>query len=140
MSGHQHFDFRLFSDTFLTLAAIAPLLPFPVTIGGIGHTRFQETDRIHGMATELKRTGATVIERDASLTIFPYPDKPRPKDKPVTIETYKDHRVAMSFAILGCSPRFGGKPWIRLADPGCCGKTFPGFFKQLETLYQENHD
>lgn len=140
LSGHQHFDFTQFSDTFLTLAAIAPLLPTPITIGGIGHTRFQETDRIHGMATELRKVGATVIERDASLTISPFPAAGPSGRKPVVVETYRDHRVAMSFAILGCSSRFGTEPWIHIADPGCCGKTFPGFFGELEALYQTIHD
>ncbi len=139
-AGQQHFDFSSFSDTFLTLAAIAPLLPSPITIGGIGHTRFQETDRIHGMTTELMKIGARVIERDASLAIYPFEDIPRSPDTPVTIETYKDHRMAMSFAILGCSNRFGTRPWLQIADPGCCGKTFPRFFEEVEKLYRLNHD
>jgi 3-phosphoshikimate 1-carboxyvinyltransferase len=125
---HPRFDFTFFSDTFLTLAAVAPLFPFPVTISGIGHTRFQETDRIHAMAHELKKLGATVEERESSLEIHPFAGRATGQS-PVVVDTYKDHRVAMSFAVLGCSSRFGeGSPWVSIADPACCGKTFPGFF------------
>ncbi len=138
---HRRYDFRTFSDTFLTLAAVAPLLPFPVTISGIGHTRHQETDRIKAMATELLRVGARVEEKEESLTIFPFDTEQEPSGEAVTVETYEDHRVAMSFATLGCFPRMGtDRPWIRIADPACCGKTFPGFFKALENLYQNSHD
>ena len=52
-----------------------------------------------------------------------------------TIDTHGDHRFAMSFAILGCHDLRGdGRPWLTLADPGCCAKTFPGFFAVLEEL------
>lgn len=139
-SGDQLFDFTTFSDTFLTLAAVAPLLPTPVTISGIGHTRFQETDRIHGMATELRRVGARVDERESSLTIYPFGKDHCAAAEPYVINTYKDHRMAMSFAILGCSNRFGDAPWVHVADPGCCGKTFPRFFDELDRLYRFSHD
>jgi 3-phosphoshikimate 1-carboxyvinyltransferase len=137
---HPRFDFTFFSDTFLTLAAVAPLFPFPVTISGIGHTRFQETDRIHAMAHELKKLGATVEERESSLEIHPFAGRATGQS-PVVVDTYKDHRVAMSFAVLGCSSRFGeGSPWVSIADPACCGKTFPGFFEELDKLYRFSHD
>ena len=138
--GSHSFDFTAFSDTFLTLAAVAPLVPSPVSINGIGHTRFQETDRIHGMATELKRIGAEVEERETSMMIHPFDKEFIKQSDPVIVETYKDHRVAMSFGILGCSNRFGDSPWLHIADPGCCGKTFPRFFDELNRLYRFSHD
>jgi len=53
----------------------------------------------------------------------------------LSIETYEDHRVAMSFGILGSHDLLGnGKPWLQIQNPACCGKTFPGFFETLETL------
>jgi 3-phosphoshikimate 1-carboxyvinyltransferase len=138
---HRVYDFKLFSDTFLTLAAVAPLLPFPVTITGIGHTRLQETDRIKAMASELKRVGASVEEHESSLTIYPFSIAQHSSKAPVTVETYKDHRMAMSFGILGCSPVQGpDRPWIRIVDPECCGKTFPRFFEELSSLYLNSHD
>jgi 3-phosphoshikimate 1-carboxyvinyltransferase len=123
-------DFSGFSDTFLTLAAIAPLLDGPTTIRGIGHTRKQETDRVAGMAAELRRLGQEVVETADSLAITP-----RPLLAGKTVETYGDHRFAMSFAILGCRNLHGdGRPWLSIRDPACCAKTFPGFFGLLESI------
>jgi 3-phosphoshikimate 1-carboxyvinyltransferase len=141
LSRPVSFDFECFSDTFLTLAAVAPLLPFPVAIQGIGHTRFQETDRIHAMTTELRRLGAVVDEGEDSLRVHPFP-RPHPTaTEPVPVQTYRDHRVAMSLAVLGCRNLGGnGKPWLAVTDPACCGKTFPGYFEVLQNLYQKCHD
>ena len=140
------FDFNAFSDTFLTIATIAALADGPVKIRGIAHTRKQETDRVLAMATELERLGIKVAPSAAELraddtlsflTIFP--DKAALRraaaNGPVTIRTYEDHRMAMSFGVLGSFDLFGdGRPWIEIEDPGCTGKTFPHFFKALEAL------
>jgi len=127
-------DFNAFSDTFLTLAAIAPLLDGPTKITGIAHTRKQETDRVAGMARELSKLGQEVIEEEDSLTITP-----RPLQSGVVIETYHDHRFAMSFGILGCHNLHGDdRPWLSIKDPGCCAKTFPNFFELLESLRQKS--
>lgn len=123
-------SFREFSDTFLTLAAVAPLLQGPTRITGIAHTRKQETDRVAGMARELTKLGQHVIEAEDSLEIHPRPLRPG-----VTIETYHDHRFAMSFGILGCHDLHGdGRPWLTVDDPACCAKTFPAFFDVLAGL------
>lgn len=125
-------NFREFSDTFLTLAAIAPLLDGPTKITGIAHTRKQETDRVAGMARELTKLGQHIIETADSLEIHP-----RPLKSGQIIETYHDHRFAMSFGILGCHDLRGdGQPWLSIKDPACCAKTFPHFFDVLESLRQ----
>ncbi|MSU49082.1 MAG: 3-phosphoshikimate 1-carboxyvinyltransferase [Opitutus sp.] len=127
-------NFKPISDTFLTLAAIAPLLDGPTRITGIAHTRKQETDRVAGMARELTRLGQRVIEQDDSLEIHPQPLRAGE-----TIETYHDHRFAMSFAVLGCHDLHGdGRPWLSIRNPACCAKTFPDFFELLETLRTES--
>ena len=140
------FDFNNFSDTFLTLATIACLAKQPVTINNIGHTRKQETDRVLAMATELQRLGIKTVpsaqelrsnDTLSSLTIFPNRDalKAASKDKPVPIHTYEDHRMAMSFGVLGSFDLWGdGRPWIEILDPQCTNKTFPHFFEALESL------
>ena len=130
------FDFNAISDTFLTLAALAPLLSEPITIRGIAHTRKQETDRVSAMATELGKLGQEVEEAEDILTIRPNKEAlEQAAHKGIEIETYDDHRVAMSFAILGCSDLLGdGTPWLSIRNPGCCSKTFPGFFDELERL------
>jgi 3-phosphoshikimate 1-carboxyvinyltransferase len=127
-------DFKPISDTFLTLAAITPLLQGPTRISGIAHTRKQETDRVAGMARELARLGQHVIETEDALEIHP-----RPLRAGETIETYHDHRFAMSFGVLGCHDLQGdGRPWLTIRDPACCAKTFPHFFELLETLRQKS--
>ena len=128
-------NFSEFSDTFLTLAAVAPLLAGPTRITGIAHTRRQETDRVAGAARELRRLGQEVAEEEGALTITP-----RPLTPDVAIETYDDHRFAMSFAILGCHDlRGNGRPWLRLRNPGCCAKTFPNFFEVLAQVWKNSH-
>ncbi|MFP4156964.1 MAG: 3-phosphoshikimate 1-carboxyvinyltransferase [Opitutales bacterium] len=139
---HREIDFNAFSDTFLTYAAIAPLLGGSVRITGIGHTRRQETDRIAGMAAELSKLGQLVKEEDDALTIMPKPNElraralaARSRGELLMIETYEDHRFAMSFGILGSYDLLeDGKPWLAIRDPACCGKTFPDFFKVLGEL------
>ena len=140
------FDFNNFSDTFLTLASVASLADQPTTINNIGHTRKQETDRVLAMATELERIGIKTSptsqqlradESLSSLTIFP--DRAALKkasaDKPIQIHTYEDHRMAMSFGILGSFDLWGdGRPWLEILDPKCTSKTFPYFFSALESL------
>jgi 5-enolpyruvylshikimate-3-phosphate synthase len=140
-------EFREFSDTFLTFAAIAPLLTGCTRILGVGHTRKQETNRIEAMATELRRLvgnesivkGEDFLEiRAASIASL----KKRIKGRhPVAINTYNDHRVAMSFAILGCYDLLGnGQPWLSIKDPLCCAKTFPSFFEVLERIRVDSHE
>lgn len=128
-------DFGPFSDTFLTLAALTPLLSGPTRITGIAHTRKQETDRVAGAAAELRRLGQQVIETEDSLEVHPQPLRPD-----VEIETYGDHRFAMSFGILGCHDLHrDGRPWLAIKDPGVCAKTFPAFFDLLARLHAGSH-
>lgn len=140
--GHREIDFNLFSDTFLTYAALAPLLGGSVRICGIGHTRRQETDRIAGMANELSKLGQLIKEEDDALTIGQKPNELRARalaarneGKLLEIDTYEDHRFAMSFGILGSYDLLGdGEPWLAIKDPACCGKTYPDFFTVLDNL------
>jgi 3-phosphoshikimate 1-carboxyvinyltransferase len=123
-------NFYEISDTFLTLAAVVPLQRLTVRITGIAHTRKQETDRVAGMARELRKLGQEVLEEHDALTITP-----RPLIPDQTVETYGDHRFAMSFGILGCHDLLkSGRPWLTIRNPACCAKTFPGFFDLLEAL------
>ena len=132
-------NFSEFSDTFLTLAALAPLLAGPTTITGIAHSRKQETDRVAGMVAELRKLGQDVHEHEDQDGLSITPDlaelRRRSAAAPITIETYGDHRFAMSFAILGCHDLHGdSRPWLSIRNPACCAKTFPHFFELLETL------
>ena len=116
-------DMSSCSDQAITLAAIAPFADSPTCITGIGHIRFQESDRIHAICTELTRMGIRCEETQDSITI--YPGMPRP----CTVATYDDHRMAMGFSLTGL--RAEG---IVIDDPGCCRKTFENYFEVLDRV------
>ncbi len=116
-------DFEPISDTAQTIAAVAAFAEGPTRISGIGFIRRKETDRIAAVVTELQRAGVGATEDADGFTIEPA------AVRPATIQTYDDHRMAMSFTLLGLR-----EPGIRIADPGCVAKTFPDFFDVIETL------
>lgn len=116
-------DLSDLSDTAQTLAALAVFADSPTTLRGIGFIRGKETDRIADTVRELQRCGIDAREDADGLTIVP--GRPRP----ARIETYDDHRMAMSFALLGLMV-----PGIEIADPGCVAKTYPRFFDDLDQL------
>jgi 3-phosphoshikimate 1-carboxyvinyltransferase len=117
-------DMNDISDTVQTLSAVALFARGQTTIRGVAHIRHKETDRIHALAVELRKFGAKVDERPDGLLIEP------PRDlHGATIDTYDDHRMAMSMALVGL--RVGG---VVINDPGCTAKTYPDFFADLEAI------
>jgi 3-phosphoshikimate 1-carboxyvinyltransferase len=117
-------DMNGISDTVMTLATIAPFAETPTTIRNVEHIRYKETDRLSAVTAELKRLGVKVEERRDGLTIYPAESL-----NPAEIETYDDHRMAMSFAVTGLR-----SPGVAIKDPGCVSKTFPDFFQRLDRL------
>jgi 3-phosphoshikimate 1-carboxyvinyltransferase len=117
-------DMSAISDTSLTLAALAPFADSPTTVTGIAHSRLQECDRISAICTELIKLGVQVEEHPDGFTIYP-----AAQITPANIETYHDHRVAMSFALIGLKV-----PGITIANPACVAKTFPDYWQRLERL------
>ncbi len=111
------------SDVAQTLAAVAVFASSPTRVRGIGFIRRKETDRIAAVVGELRRCGIDAIEEADGFTVRP--GRPRP----ARIETYHDHRMAMSFTLLGLR-----EPGIEIADPSCVAKTFPGFFAAVDGL------
>jgi 3-phosphoshikimate 1-carboxyvinyltransferase len=111
-------------DTAQTLAVMAPFATSPTRIRGIASARVKETDRIRAMCTELGQLGVRVEEYEDGLTIHPCR-----KFNPTVIQTYHDHRMAMAFALIGLRV-----PGVTISDPGCVSKTFPNYFKVLESL------
>lgn len=126
-------DFRGISDTFLSLLAIGPLLQRPIALKGLGHTRYQECNRLKAMAQNMRLLGQKVEIRDDSITLWPSYEALK-RNTPAVIEDYKDHRLAMSFAVLASHPLRGDLPWLYLKNPSLCAKTFPDFFKTLESI------
>ena len=118
-------DMNGMPDMVPTLAAIAPFASTPTKIRGVGFIRYHESDRLHVLATELHRLGATVRGTEDGLEIEPS------TLRGAEIETYEDHRIAMAFAVTGLK-----QPGITIKDPACVAKTFPDFFDKLAALSQ----
>lgn len=116
-------DMSDLSDTAQTLAAIAPFADSPTEVTGIGFIRGKETDRIAAVVAELGRCGIEASETADGFVVRP--GAPRPTQ----IHTYSDHRMAMSFAVMGLKA-----DGISIVDPGCVTKTFPRFWDALEAL------
>jgi 3-phosphoshikimate 1-carboxyvinyltransferase len=116
-------DMNAISDTVMTVAAVACFAHGPTTIRNVAHIRHKETDRLAALATELRRAGAMVAEMPDGLRIHPAPLHG------ATFDTYNDHRMAMSLALLGLRV-----PGVRISNPECVAKTYPGFFTDLEKL------
>ena len=114
------------SDTFMTLAAIAPLATSPVTITGIGNVRLKESDRIAAVEENLGRTGVTTESGPDRLRVFPA------TPRGARVDPHGDHRIAMAFSVLGLRV-----PGIVIEDPGCVAKTCPTFFDLWASLEQE---
>ncbi len=116
-------DMNAISDTVQTLGAVALFAEGPTTVRGVAHIRHKETDRIGALATELRKLGATVDELHDGLRITPG------SLHGAQIQTYDDHRMAMSLALAGLKI-----PGVVIHDPGCTSKTYPEFFQDLASL------
>jgi 3-phosphoshikimate 1-carboxyvinyltransferase len=117
-------DFNHIPDAAMTAAVLALFADGPSRLRNIASWRVKETDRIAAMASELRKLGATVEEGSDFLRIVPGKLKAG-----VAIDTYDDHRMAMSFSLVA----LGGVP-VTINDPGCVAKTFPEYFAVLKNV------
>ncbi len=126
-------DMNPISDTVQTLAAVAPFADGPTRITNVGHIRHKETDRISALVAELGKLGVKVEEREDGLTIHPAVSSESGLSGSglhgAEIDTYDDHRMAMSLALVGLR-----QPGVVIRDPGCTAKTYPAFFDDLAAL------
>lgn len=113
-------DFNLIPDAAMTAAALALYADGPCRLRNIGSWRVKETDRIHAMQTELEKLGARVESGPDWLSVMP-PAEGGWRD--AHIGTWDDHRMAMCFSLAAFGPAA-----VRILDPGCVSKTFPGYF------------
>lgn len=123
-SGEIIFDFGDMPDMVPTLAVLAACRPGRTIINNVAHLRIKESNRLEALVRELTRTGIKAQETEDGLII----DGGRPHG--AEIETYNDHRIAMSFAVLGLAV-----PGTKIKDPDCVQKSFPGFWDELKKLY-----
>ncbi len=122
-------DMEAIPDTAQTLAVVAAFADGPSHLTGLASLRVKETDRVHAVARELPKLGVRVQEGTAEWTIYP---RGAGRDTPALIETYDDHRMAMSFAVAGLR-----LPDIVINNPGCVAKTFPDFWARWGTAFYE---
>lgn len=116
------FDMNDTPDVVPTLAAIAPHAGEPVEIRNVANLRVKESDRITVLASELRKLGATVDEREDGLLI-----QPGWTSDNATIDPHGDHRMAMSFAIAGL--RRGG---VTIENERVVSKSYPRFWRSLD--------
>jgi 3-phosphoshikimate 1-carboxyvinyltransferase len=113
-------DMNVLPDSVPALAVTAAFASSPTTIVNVGHLRHKESDRLLALSRELGKIGAASTADGGDLTIVPGPRRG------ATIETYDDHRIAMSFAVAGLA--IDG---VRIVNPGCVAKSFPGFWTEI---------
>lgn len=119
-------DMNHIPDAAMTIATTALFAEGPTSIRNIYNWRVKETDRLHAMATELKKLGAKVEEGNDYITVWPA-DNLQHAD----IDTYNDHRIAMCFSLVALSDT----P-VTINDPSCTAKTFPDYFERFKTICQ----
>ncbi len=117
-----------FSDQTMTMAALAPFASSDTLIRNVGHIRFQESDRIKAILTELNRMGVKCEEmvQEDGIRIHPIDSE---EILETEVETYEDHRMAMAFTLIGLKT---GKMTIK--EPECCRKTFENYFDLIDNL------
>ncbi len=116
-------DMNAMPDAALALAVVALFAEGATHIRNVANLRIKESDRLAALETELRRLGAKAEASADSLVIEPG------SLRGGEIETYDDHRMAMSFALAGLRV-----PGVRIRGPGCVAKTWPEFFDVLEGL------
>jgi 3-phosphoshikimate 1-carboxyvinyltransferase len=121
-------------DAAMTLAVMALYADGATRIRGIASWRVKETDRIAAMATELRKLGATVLAGADFIEV-----QPPARWRAACLHTYDDHRMAMCLSLAAFNGLAGAAPGgaampLRVEDPRCVAKTFPGYFEALFEL------
>lgn len=122
-------DFSRFPDQVPTFAALAPFAVGTTRLRGVAHLRIKESDRLAAMRTELTRLGASVVEHEDGLEIPGVWASEPPPVNPVVVDSWDDHRIAMSLALVGLR-----RPGVAIAEPQVVGKSWPGFWDALALL------
>jgi 3-phosphoshikimate 1-carboxyvinyltransferase len=118
-------DLNALPDAAMTVAVLAAFCKGVTRIYNVANLRVKETDRLHALATELRKLGVAVEELPDGLQIDGNPEVLHGAN----IATYDDHRMAMCFGMAGTR-----LPGIHIQDPSCVSKTYPGFWEDLQRL------
>jgi 3-phosphoshikimate 1-carboxyvinyltransferase len=125
-----HVDLQSMPDGAVAVAIVASRAAGQSRLTGLCTLRVKETDRIAALATELRKVGCEVETGEDWIRIDPRGSESCATD-PVVINTYNDHRMAMSFAVLGLA-----RPGISIRNPSCVRKSYPTFWQDFAKLYQ----
>lgn len=118
-----HMDMSAMPDLVPTLGVLAAFADGETVVNGVAHLRHKESNRLAAVVTELRKMGITAEETPDGLRIVG--GEPHGAE----IDTYQDHRIAMSFAVAGLKA-----PGVVIRDPGCVAKSFPDFWEYFEKL------
>jgi 3-phosphoshikimate 1-carboxyvinyltransferase len=119
-------DLSAMPDTAQTLAVVALFAKGQTVIRGLQTLKVKETDRLAALEAELTKLGADVSVEDGSVLVI---DPPERGLKVASIDTYDDHRMAMSFALAGTK-----SAGVTIKDVECVNKTYPDYFDDLSTV------
>ncbi len=114
-------DMNTMPDVVPTLAVVALFADTPTRIRNVAHLRFKESDRLQALATELSKAGGRVTQENDGISIHPAPLHG------ALLDTFDDHRLAMSFSLIGLRV-----PGIRVENPACVRKSFPGYWQEFD--------
>ncbi len=117
-------------DVAQTLASVALFATSPTIVNDVENMRIKETDRISALKNEITKIGGEFIEYQDGFKIIPKDEK---EYTGTSLETYDDHRMAMSLSLIGLRV-----PGIKILDPNCVSKTFPNFFEEFSKIYKED--
>ena len=144
----KHVDMEPMTDAFLTACVVAAAANDGqgsgnvTTIEGIANQRVKECNRIEAMASQLAKFGVETRELPDGIQVYGLDSldelkEPRDSSGPVGIDTYDDHRVAMSFSLLAGMVNYNKKDQdvtpVRILERHCTGKTWPGWWDVLHT-------
>jgi 3-phosphoshikimate 1-carboxyvinyltransferase len=118
-------DLNALPDAAMTVAVLAAFCPGETRITNVANLRVKETDRLRALTTELRKLGVRVTEFPDGLQINGHPETLHGAE----VATYDDHRMAMCFGMVGAR-----LPGLRIQEPGCVAKTYPGFWEDLQRV------
>lgn len=131
--GDMTIDCSEIPDQVMNLCVLAAFRKGTVTFTKIANLRKKECDRIHVIATELKKAGVDIRERNDDLVVRGLGGLDKIAQGAVTLDPHDDHRMAMAFAVLGLV-----RGNVTIKNPDCTAKSYPTFFSDLEKIVQSS--